>query len=132
MVLDKLFNFISILLSEKAADLLDSGRVKVESAVKEKALTMSQQILQHSFGIHTPLGIATAHYITIATAHYSNQPHSKSLITLNNRLGQKIRSCSRWKKLVCTFQKTCLTTGRYASRLCNGQHRLEEEDIRGW
>ena len=124
MVLDKLFNFISILLSEKAADLLDSGRVKVESAVKEKALIMSQQILQHSFGIHTPLGIATA--------HYSNQTHSKSLITLNNRLGQKIRSCSRWKKLVCTFQRTCLTTGRYASRLCNGQPRLEEEDIRGW
>ena len=33
MVSDKLFNFTSILLSEKAPDLLDSGRVEVESAV---------------------------------------------------------------------------------------------------
>ena len=53
MVPDKLFNFTSILLSEKAADLLDSRGVKVESTVKEKTLTMSQQILQHVFGIHT-------------------------------------------------------------------------------
>ena len=36
MVPDKLFNFSSILLSEKAADLLVNGGVKVESAVKEK------------------------------------------------------------------------------------------------
>ena len=33
MVSDKLFNFTSILLFEKAPDLLDSGRVEVESAV---------------------------------------------------------------------------------------------------
>ena len=69
---------------EKAANLLDSGKVKVEPAVKEKTLTMSQQILQHVSGIQTPLGIATAHYVF-------NQTLSKSLITLNNRLGQKIR-----------------------------------------
>ena len=31
-----MFNFTSIVLSEKTPDLLDSGRVKVESAVKEK------------------------------------------------------------------------------------------------
>ena len=74
MVPDKLFTFTSLLLSEKAPDLFDSGRVKVESAVKEKALTMSQQLLQHTFGIHTPLGIATTHYVF-------NQTHSKSLIT---------------------------------------------------
>ena len=98
-------NFTSIVLSEKTPDLLDSGRVKVESAVKEKTLTMSQQILQHTFGIHTPLGIATAHYLF-------NHTHSKSLNTLNNRLAHGIRSCSRWKKLVCTFHKACLTTGR--------------------
>ena len=83
MVPDKLFNFTSMLLSEKAPDLLDSGRVKVESAVKEKALIMSQQILQHTFGIPTPLGIATTHYVL-------NQTRSKSLITLNIRLGQGI------------------------------------------
>ena len=99
------FNFTSIVLSEQAPDLLDSKRVKVESAVKEKTLTMSQRILQHTFGIHTPLEIATTHSLF-------NQTHSKSLITLNNRLAQGIKSCSRWKKLVCTFHKTCLTTGR--------------------
>ena len=37
MIPDKLFNFTSILFSLKAPDLLDSGKVKVESAVKEKA-----------------------------------------------------------------------------------------------
>ena len=83
MVPDKLLNFTSILLSEKAPDLLDSGRVKVESAVKEKSLIMSQQILRHTFGKPTPLGIATTHYVF-------NQTRSKSLITLNNRLGQGI------------------------------------------
>ena len=44
---------------------------------------MSQQILQHTFGIPTPLEIATTHYVF-------NQTCNNYLITVNNRPGQGI------------------------------------------
>ena len=41
---------------------------------------MSQHVLQHVFGIPTPLGIATAY-------HIFNQTRSKSQVVLDNRIG---------------------------------------------
>jgi hypothetical protein len=57
--------------------------VMVDQPTTEKALIVSQQLLQHISGMPTPLGTATAY-------HVFNQTRSKSLITLNNRLGQGI------------------------------------------
>ena len=58
-----------------------SARVDVDQHTKEKALLMSQQMLQQVSGVVTPLGVATAY-------HLYNQARNKSLITLNNKLGQ--------------------------------------------
>ena len=54
-----------------------------DQATTEKALIAAQQLLQHMTGVPTPLGIVTAYDVF-------KQTRSKSLITLNNRLGQGI------------------------------------------
>lgn len=83
IVPDSVFNFLAMLLCGNARELQESGRVKVDLATTEKVLIASQQLLQHVTGIVTPLGIASAF-------HVYNQTRSKSLITVNNRLGQGI------------------------------------------
>ena len=67
-------------------------RVLVDLETEEKALIISQQLLQHVGGVSTPLGIAT-------TYHVYNKTRSKSLITLNNRLGQWISYDSLQRQL---------------------------------
>ena len=69
-----------MLLNDQTPELNEDGRVIVDQATTEKAIIMSQHVLQLVFGIPTPLGIATAHYIF-------NQTRSKTLVTLNNRVG---------------------------------------------
>ena len=84
LVPDSLFNFASMLLYDKVAKPRDdSKRVELDVLMKEKVLILSQQLLQHTYGICTPLSIATAY-------HLYNQTRSKSLITLSNRLHQSI------------------------------------------
>lgn len=80
MVPDSLFNFTAMLLNDKIPELSEDGRVIVDQPTAEKAIIMSQHILQHVSGVPTPLGIATAY-------HIFNQTRSKSLIMLSNRLG---------------------------------------------
>ena len=80
IVLDSLFNFTAMLLSDKIPELSEGGRAVVDQRIAEKAVIMSQHILQHVTGVATPLGIATAY-------HIFNQTRSKSLVMLNNRLG---------------------------------------------
>ncbi len=58
--------------------LREGGRVIVDQATVEKVVIMSHYVLQHVFGIPTPLGIATAYLIF-------NQTPSKSLV-LNHRI----------------------------------------------
>ncbi|XP_034038500.1 uncharacterized protein LOC117521252 [Thalassophryne amazonica] len=83
LVPDSLFNFTSSLLCDKGPELAESGRAQVDQSTAEKALIMSQQMLQHVSGIPTPLGTANAY-------HLYNQTRSKSLIKLSNRVGQGI------------------------------------------
>lgn len=84
LVPDSLFNFSSMLLYEKLTKPGEnSKRVVVDDLMKEKALILSQQILQHACGMPTPLSIATAY-------HLYNQTRSKALITFSNRLHQSI------------------------------------------
>ena len=80
MVPDSIFNFTAMLLNDKIPKLSVDGRVIVDQPTAEKAIIMSQHVLQHVSEVPTPLGIATAY-------HTFNQTCSKSLITLNNRLG---------------------------------------------
>ena len=80
MVPKSLFNFTAMLLNEHAPELGNDGRVKVDQSIMEKSLIVSQYILQHVFGIPTPLTIATAY-------HTFNQTRSKSQVILNNRIG---------------------------------------------
>jgi len=80
IVLDSLFNFTAMLLSDKIPELSEGGRAVVDQRIAEKAVIMSQHILQHVSGVATPLDIATAY-------HIFNQTRSKSLVMLNNRLG---------------------------------------------
>ena len=80
MVPDSLFNFTAMLLNDKILELNDDGRVIVDQPTAEKAIIMSQHVLQHVSGVSTPLGIAT-------TYHLFNQTRCKSLIMMNNRLG---------------------------------------------
>jgi len=72
-----------MLLSETPTKLQESGRVLVNQPTIEKALIASQQLLQHIAGVPSPLAIATAYYVF-------NRTRSKSLVLLNNRLGQGI------------------------------------------
>ena len=69
--------------SDKKPGLGEGGRVIVDQRITDKATIISQHILQLVSGVPTPLGIATAY-------HVYNQTRSKSLITLNNRLGMGI------------------------------------------
>ena len=84
-----LFNFTAMLICKKTRltqgeeETHTSGRLSVDEPTKEKALIVSQQLIQHVSGIATPLGIATAY-------HVYNHTRSKALITLNNRLGTGI------------------------------------------
>uniref|UniRef100_UPI00358F52E3 uncharacterized protein isoform X1 n=1 Tax=Myxine glutinosa TaxID=7769 RepID=UPI00358F52E3 len=81
-----LFDFTTMLLSDKAGKKhQESGSHISDSsllhpAIREKALVISQQLMQHVAAVPTPLSVATAYYVY-------NQTRSKSLITLNNRLG---------------------------------------------
>ena len=68
-----------MLLSVKKPKLSESGRFIVDQTT-EKPTIMSQQILQHDFGVPAPLGTAIAY-------HIYNQTCRKSLITLNNKVG---------------------------------------------
>ena len=73
-----------MLLYEKVAKPREnSKRVDVDELMKEKVLIFSQQLLQHTCGMPTPLSTATAY-------HLYNQTRSKTLITLSNRLHQSI------------------------------------------
>ncbi len=63
MVPDLLFNFTAMLLNDKIPELSPEGRVIVDQPTAEKAILMSQHILQHVSRVATPLGIATAYYI---------------------------------------------------------------------
>ena len=78
-----LLNFMTMLLCEKKPDIDESGQMMSDQATTEKALIAAQQLLQHMTGVPTPLGIVTAYDVF-------KQTRSKSLITLNNRLGQGI------------------------------------------
>ena len=68
MIPNSLFNFTAMLLCDKPrvstqGDPLSSRRVLVDQPVREKALIVSQQLLQHVAGVPTPLGIATTYHI---------------------------------------------------------------------
>ena len=91
---DSLFNFTAMFLCDKPKlpNKEESLRVLVDLETGEKALTITQQVLQHVGGMSTPLGIAT-------TYHLYNQTRSKSLITLNNRTGQGISYDSLLRQL---------------------------------
>lgn len=80
MVPESLFNFTVMLFNDKIPELSAEGSVIVDQPTAEKAIIMSQHILQHVSSVTTPLGIAT-------TYHIFNQTRSKLLIMLNNRLG---------------------------------------------
>ena len=80
---DALFNLMSKLLHYKVLELHENWRVITDQATMENSLIISRALLQHVSGILTPLGVA-------ASYHVFNQTCSKSLITLNNRLGQRI------------------------------------------
>ncbi|XP_030833483.1 uncharacterized protein LOC105441519 [Strongylocentrotus purpuratus] len=80
MVPYSLFNFSAMLLKDHVPELSEGGKVHVDQATAEKAIIMSQYVLQHVFGIPTPLGISTAYYIF-------NQTRSKSQVVMNNRTG---------------------------------------------
>ena len=83
LVPDSIFNFSACVLTVKTTLTPNLSRVKVDSDTAKKASLMSQYILQQITGMQTPLSIATAH-------HLYNETRSKSLVTLNNKLGQGI------------------------------------------
>lgn len=109
LVPDTLFNFVAMLLYEKITKPADnSKRVDVDELMKEQILILSQQLLQHTYRISTPLSIATAY-------HLYNQTRSKSLITLSNRLHQSISYDTLHRQL------TSLSTSI--------MHQIEEDGI---
>ena len=86
LVPDVFFNFTANLLCDKVCVPVKgsrSNRVYVDQETEEKALLVSQQLLFQIAGVTTPLAVGTA-------CHLYNQTRSKSLITLNNKLGQGI------------------------------------------
>ena len=101
MVPISLFNFTAMLLCKKTRltqgeeETHSSGRLSVDEPTKEKALIVSQQLIQHVSGIATPLGIATAY-------HVYNQTRSKALIILNNMLGTGISYDTLQRQLTST------------------------------
>lgn len=78
MVSGSLFNYSAMLFNDHVPELSEGEKVHVDQVTAEKAIIMSQYVLQHVFGIPTPLGTATAYYIF-------NQTRSRSQVVLNNR-----------------------------------------------
>lgn len=101
MVPDSLFNFTGMQLYDRVLEFSTAGRVIVDQATTEKSVIISEHILQNLFGVPTPLGIATAY-------HIFNQTRSKSLITLNNRLGLGISYERLQRQLTAESEKVML------------------------
>jgi len=130
IVPDSLFNFTAMLLSGKVYKPLgkECERMTVDQSTKERALIMSQQLLQQASSIPTPLAIASSY-------HIYNQTRSKSLITLNKRLGLGLNYDSLHRQLTSQSAKNHATDRRRrgvhtrkhgsqhasATFLCNGQ-----------
>lgn len=93
LVPDSFFNFTACLVSDKHYQPEeDAKRFQVDRDTSNRAIIVSQQLLQHITSMQTPLGTATA-------LHLYNETRSKSLITLNNRLGQGISYDSLQRQL---------------------------------
>ncbi|MES9880475.1 MAG: hypothetical protein ABW185_06285, partial [Sedimenticola sp.] len=83
IVPDSFYNFTSYLLTDKVKEVDNNDRVVVDKNKEDNALMLSQQMLHHTSGVMTPLGIGTTYSLY-------NETRSKSLVTLNNKLKQGI------------------------------------------
>ena len=132
------FSQACLFSSDKKPGLSEGGRVIVDHRITDKATIISQHILQLVSGVPTPLGIATAY-------HVYNQTRSKSLITLNNRLGMGISYERLQRQHTAQSEKVmqqAAIEGVYvpdtmskklhdSTCVCHGQSGLEEEHTGG-
>ena len=88
-------NMIPDKLYEKAPDLIDSERLEVVCSERKSSNHVSTNFAAHIWDTYS-IGNS---YNSLCVQSDTQQIFEYSLITL----GQGIWSCSRWKKLVCTF-----------------------------
>ena len=69
-----------------------TSRTMVDRTTREKALMVSQHLLQQVASVITPLAIGTSY-------HLYNKKRSKELITLNNKLDMGISNDSLQRQL---------------------------------
>ncbi len=58
---DSFYNFTSYLLTDKVKEVDNNDRVVVDKNKEDNALMLSQQMLHHTSGVMTPLGIGTTY-----------------------------------------------------------------------
>jgi len=129
IVPNSFFNFTSQLLNDKVQPLGNNNRISLNENQERKSVLLSQQMLQHTAGVTTPLSIGTSY-------HIYNQTRSKSLITLNNKLKQGISYDTLQRQLTATstsIQQQVETEGIYIpDNMTIGQQHVFAMDNLDW